>query len=70
MEKNEEEPSSSTTIQQTTINDDEKMDENDNRYFEKDPVGWLEKYFEREGLSINFEYKSEGKGSDIVCSIE
>lgn len=48
--------------------ENEVIDENDNRYFEKDPVDWLEKYFEREGLPMNFEYSTEGK--DIVCSIE
>lgn len=52
------------------IDEDDDKEDDEKRYFEKDPVAWLEKYFEREGLPFNFDYTTEGKGSEIVCSIE
>lgn len=40
------------------------------KYYEKDPIGWLDKYFEREGLPMNFQYTKSDTASDFVCSIE
>lgn len=40
-------------------------------YYEKDPVAWLDRYFEREGLPMKFDYaKAEKGGAEWSCSIE
>ncbi|KAL3100466.1 hypothetical protein niasHT_021913 [Heterodera trifolii] len=46
------------------------------RYYEKDPLGWLQKYFEREGLPMHFQFtksSSDGGGGgagDLLAEFE
>uniref|UniRef100_A0A1I8B5D4 FHA domain-containing protein n=1 Tax=Meloidogyne hapla TaxID=6305 RepID=A0A1I8B5D4_MELHA len=45
--------------------DDEDTETSNYRYYEKDPIHWLERYFEREGAPMNFRFTKAVEANDL-----
>lgn len=66
--KNENNSKSKSELNKIKINDDKEV--SNYRYYEKDPLHWLERYFEREGVSMNFQFTKAVEANDYLSLSE
>uniref|UniRef100_A0A915DHG1 FHA domain-containing protein n=1 Tax=Ditylenchus dipsaci TaxID=166011 RepID=A0A915DHG1_9BILA len=54
--KQQQGPAAKEVEESKSENGEDGANKAEQKYFEKDPIGWLDKYFEREGLPMNYQY--------------